>query len=133
MTRLSLLLMAITLAVFGISTMLGHPPWGAVTGIAFILTAAAMGAGALTGSSRAEQYRVERTVSAQRLPNSLAALSATAILAVYTAGYYRTREAAEKLEAQSARRRPIPAVVVAVEPLAAPAPSAQPQNIEQTQ
>jgi uncharacterized protein with FMN-binding domain len=128
MTRSSLLLMSIALAVFGISTMLGHPPWGAVTGTAFVLTAAAMGAGAFTGRSRPEQYKLERTGSAQRLSNNLAALSATAILAIYTAGYYRTREAAEKLEAQSARR-PIPAVVVAVQQEApTPVQVAEPQT-----
>ncbi len=121
MTRSSLLLMSITLAVFGISTMLGHPPWGAVTGIAFILTAAAMGAGALTSRARSDSNAAERAVSSQRVSNSLAALSATAILAVYTAGYYRTREAAEKLEAQS-RRQPLPIIVAAVQPQN-PAPS----------
>ena len=43
MSRPSLLLVAAALAVFGVAVMSGHPPWGAVTGISILLTAAAHG------------------------------------------------------------------------------------------
>src|SRR6185312_13338277 len=54
--------------------------------------------------------------SNRKVVNSLLAAGAAAVLAVYAAGYERTRPAAEQLEAQSAVRRP----------LARPAPAAAP-------
>lgn len=61
--------------------------------------------------------------SKRKAANSLVAAGAAAVLAVYAAGYERTRSAAEQLEAQSAVRRPAP-----VEGRAArgPLPSAEP-------
>lgn len=44
--------------------------------------------------------------SNKKVANSLVAVSTAAVLAVYAAGYTRTRSAAEKLDAQSAERRP---------------------------
>ena len=44
--------------------------------------------------------------SNKKVANSLVAISAAAVLAVYAAGYERTRSAADKLDAQSAGRRP---------------------------
>lgn len=57
-----------------------------------------------------------------KISNGLVAASCAAILAVYTAGYSRTRDAAEKFEAQSHERRPARTerAVVAAEPDAAP-------------
>jgi uncharacterized protein with FMN-binding domain len=43
--------------------------------------------------------------SNKKVANSLVAVSASAVLAVYAAGYTRTRSAAEKLDAQSEERR----------------------------
>jgi uncharacterized protein with FMN-binding domain len=43
----------------------------------------------------------------KKVANSLVAVSTAAVLAVYAAGYARTRSAADKLDAQSAERRPI--------------------------
>jgi uncharacterized protein with FMN-binding domain len=57
--------------------------------------------------------------SHKKLSNSLVALSSAAVLAVYTAGYLRTKPAADRIAIQAAARRPsIPAP-----PLAAPVPS----------
>jgi uncharacterized protein with FMN-binding domain len=68
--------------------------------------------------------------SKKKIANSLVAMSSAAVLAVYAAGYTRTRAAANKLDAQAAERRPpsaparTPAVIAEVrtaEPVAAPA------------
>lgn len=44
--------------------------------------------------------------SSKKVANSLVAAGAAAVLAVYAAGYERTRSAADKLDAQTAERRP---------------------------
>jgi len=44
--------------------------------------------------------------SNKKVANTLVAISAAAVLAVYAAGYERTESAAEKLDAQSTERRP---------------------------
>jgi uncharacterized protein with FMN-binding domain len=60
----------------------------------------------------------------KRTANSLVAVGAAAVMAVYAAGYSKTRAAADRFDAQSAGRRP-------VAPDAAPAPSAAaPVNAE---
>jgi uncharacterized protein with FMN-binding domain len=46
--------------------------------------------------------------SRKKITNSLVAMSSAAVMAVYAAGYTRTRAAAERLEAQSEERRPAP-------------------------
>ena len=46
--------------------------------------------------------------SDKKVANSLVAVSCAAVLAVYSAGYSRTRAAATQFEAQSAERRPAP-------------------------
>ena len=48
----------------------------------------------------------EETGTSKKLSKGLLALSSAAVLAVYTAGYVRTRPAAEQFDAESARRRP---------------------------
>jgi uncharacterized protein with FMN-binding domain len=53
---------------------------------------------------------------ADKIKPTLLAASLSAILAVYAAGYSRTREAAEALDAQSSARRPAPAPVPDVVP-----------------
>jgi len=65
----------------------------------------------------------------KRPSSSLVALGAAAVLAVYTAGYARTRSAAERFAAQDAERRlaPVPTTPTAARapepvPTAAPAP-----------
>ena len=68
--------------------------------------------------------------SRQRISNRLVALGSTAVLAVYAAGYARTRAAAQKFEGQSMQRRaaaPVAletaaAIVAAPPPAAAPSP-----------
>ena len=61
-----------------------------------------------------------------RVSNDLVAASAAAVLAVYAAGYWRTRDVAKRLEAQAQERRPsrVDAPVEAPQP---PAP-AQPEQ-----
>ena len=68
--------------------------------------------------------------SPKKVANSLVAMSSAAILAVYSAGYTRTKAAARRLDAQAAVRMPAPLAMVrpaapAVIP-AAPAPVAVP-------
>src|SRR6185503_5156581 len=65
--------------------------------------------------------------SSRKVANSLLAAGAAAVLAVYAAGYERTRPAAEQLEAQSAVRRPVARAAAVVVP---PAPAAQPKPLE---
>jgi len=67
----------------------------------------------------------------KKIANSLVAMSSAAILAVYSAGYTRTRAAARRLEAQSEARIPAPIEVVRpaapashpVEPVPSPKPA----------
>jgi uncharacterized protein with FMN-binding domain len=47
--------------------------------------------------------------SHKKVANSLVALSSAAVLAVYTAGYLRTKSAADRFAVQAAGRRPSPA------------------------
>lgn len=49
---------------------------------------------------------MSQRASGKKVANSLVAISSAAVLAVYTAGYVRTRSAADQLEGQSERRRP---------------------------
>jgi uncharacterized protein with FMN-binding domain len=119
MSRSSLLALAVTLALFGAAVITGNPPWGAVTGIAIVLTAAAMAAGALAGKSSSEAQASEQRTFGQKIPASLVTLSATAILVVYAAGYQRTRSAADQFDAQTARRQstaPVAAVAAIIVP-----------------
>lgn len=60
------------------------------------------------------------------MSNGLVALSSAAILAVYTAGYSRTRAAAEKLAVQSDERRPVRPIPAPVPAAATPAPAVAP-------
>ena len=62
----------------------------------------------------------------KKIANSLVAMSSAAILAVYSAGYTRTRTAARRLEAQSEARIPAPVDVVkpVVQAPASPVPAA---------
>jgi uncharacterized protein with FMN-binding domain len=48
-----------------------------------------------------------QTGSNKKVANSLVALSSAAVLAVYAAGYSRTRSAASRLAAQAVERRPV--------------------------
>jgi uncharacterized protein with FMN-binding domain len=132
MSKSGLLLLSISLALFGTAVIAGHPPWGAVTGAAILLTAAGLAAGALTANSPTEDDFVEeRRVAGQKIPNGLVALSAAAILAVYVAGYQRTGSAADRFEAQTSRRQAsAPAVASVVvptpaNPITSPPPVAQ--------
>ena len=59
--------------------------------------------------------------SNKRVANSLVALSSAAVLAVFAAGYTRTRAAADRFAVQSDARRPVMPAPVAAPPQAAPA------------
>src|SRR5438105_3683482 len=72
--------------------------------------------------------------SNKKVANSLVGVSFAAVLAVYSAGYARTRSAASQFEAQSSARRPVaPQAAIApvreihpAQPIAAPqSPSAR--------
>ena len=75
-----------------------------------------------------------------KVRNSLVAVSSAAIMAVYAAGYSRTRAAADRLEAQSSERRPAlhpegrsaiaePAQLTRVEPAPARFPEIEPRPL----
>jgi uncharacterized protein with FMN-binding domain len=113
MGKSSLFLLAVTLAIFGAAVLAGYPPWGTVTGGAILLVAAGVAAGAIPTQS--EGYTVERRQANQKISNGLVTLSSAAILAVYAAGYQRTRAAEDEFEAQIARRK-APAPLVAAAP-----------------
>jgi len=65
----------------------------------------------------------EETVSTKRVSTRLLALSSAAVVAVYAAGYWRTKAAAERLESAGAGRRPAPAPEPAAPVVPQPAPS----------
>ena len=116
----SLSLRAITLIIIGQAVPAGHPAWGTIAGLAILLLAVGIAAGALSVRSRSEGYVAERKVAGKKISNSLVTLSSAAILAVYAAGYHRTSSAADKLDVQTARRKtaaPIAARIAA--PMAA--------------
>jgi hypothetical protein len=50
---------------------------------------------------------MKKSGSSKKVANSVVALSSAAVLAVYSAGYTRTRAAAAALEAQQLERRSI--------------------------
>jgi uncharacterized protein with FMN-binding domain len=103
MDKSTLLLLAITLAVFGTSVAAGHPAWGTFTGIAIILLAAGLAAGTLPLHS--QDYFEERVGPSQRISNSLITLSSAAIVAIYAAGYHRTSSAAHRFDSQTWQQR----------------------------
>jgi uncharacterized protein with FMN-binding domain len=123
MDKSTLLLSAIVLAVFGTSVAAGRPSWGIFTGIAIILLAAGLAAGALP--MRSDDYFDERAAG-QRISKSLVTLSSTAIVAIYAAGYHRTSAAAHKFDSQGEQRKTVAEVIPAAPPAAEnpPAPAA---------
>jgi uncharacterized protein with FMN-binding domain len=120
MDKSTLLLAAIILAVFGASVAAGHPHWGTFTGMAIILLAAGLAAGALPLHSH--DYFEERIGSTQRISNGLITLSTAAIVAIYAAGYHRTSPAAHRFDSQIPQQR-TSANVAIVTPLPAANPS----------
>jgi uncharacterized protein with FMN-binding domain len=126
MSRSSLFLLAIALAIFGAAVVAGHPNWGTFTGFAILLLAGAMAAGSFPLGS--EPDFLVPSVPRQKISNSLVTLSSAAVLAVYLAGYHRTGAAADGFAAQAARRRTAaPIVASAVAPkLATPRVEATP-------
>jgi uncharacterized protein with FMN-binding domain len=114
MGKSSLFLLAVTLAIFGAAVIAGYPAWGTVTGVAILLVAAGVAAGAIP--TRSEGYTVERRSANQKISTSLVTLSSAAILAVYVAGYQRTRSAEDEFEAQALRRKTTAPVAVATPP-----------------
>jgi uncharacterized protein with FMN-binding domain len=115
MGKSSLSWIAITLTIVGAAITAGYPAWGTITGLALLLLGVATAVGALPVRGQFEEYNVERKVAGQKISNTLVTLSSAAILAVYAAGYHRTGAAADRFEAQTARRStaaPIAAGVV---------------------
>jgi uncharacterized protein with FMN-binding domain len=104
MGRSNLSLLAIGLIILGTAITAGHPAWGTITGIALLLLGVGTAVGALPVQGQTEDYIVERKVAGQKISSTLVTLSSAAILAVYAAGYHRTSAAAERYEAQTARR-----------------------------
>jgi uncharacterized protein with FMN-binding domain len=116
MGKSSLSWIAITLTILGTAVTAGHPAWGTITGVALLLLGIGTAVGALPAHGQSEDFIIERRVAGQKISNKLVTLSSAAILAVYVAGYHRTGSAADRFEAQTARRStaaPIAAGVVA--------------------
>ena len=68
----------------------------------------------------------ELSTGSKKIANSLVALSSAAVVAVFTAGYLRTRAAAERFETPPPQRRAAaPAVVVAPADVAEPSPQTE--------
>ena len=109
-SQLSWLILALALA--GVSVITGHPAWGALAGGGLILLASALAAGAAWIQSGHKREGPK----GHRVPTNLVTLSAAAIIAVYAAGFQRTRSAADEFEAQAARRRAHPPVAGLVVP-----------------
>ena len=120
MDKSTLLLLAIVLAVFGTSVAAGRPSWGIFTGLAIVLLAAGLAAGALP--MRSDDYFDERAGAGQRISKSLVTLSSTAIVAIYAAGYHRTSLAAHKFDSQGEQQRTV-AEVALVQPATQENPS----------
>jgi uncharacterized protein with FMN-binding domain len=114
MDKSTLLLSAIVLAVFGTSVAAGRPSWGIFTGIAIILLAAGLAAGALP--MRSDDYFDERAGAGQRISKSLVTLSSAAIVAIYAAGYHRTSAAAHKFDSQTEQGRTVAEATPALPP-----------------
>ena len=110
--------LAITLIIAGAAITAGHPALGTITGLAILLLGVGTAVGALPVRGQPEDSIVERRVAGQKISNTLVTLSSAAILAVYTAGYYRTRSAADEFEAQAVRRK-------TAAPIAATSPGAE--------
>ena len=117
MDKSTLLLAAIILAVFGASVAAGHPHWGTFTGIAIILLAAGLAAGALPLHS--QDFVEERIGPTQRISNGLITLSSAAIVAIYAAGYHRTSPAAHRFDSQIPQQRTSATIAIATPPPAA--------------
>ncbi len=94
--------------------------WGTFTGLAIILLAGGLAAGALP--IRAEDFFPERSASSQKISKSLVTLSSAAIVAIYAAGYHRTSSAAHRFDSQAEQGR-ISAAITAVVPPAATNPA----------
>jgi uncharacterized protein with FMN-binding domain len=101
MDKSGLSLLATILGIFGTAVLFGHPAWGTFTGIAILILAGGI-AGTLAAPSKGGI--VERKAAGQKISNSLVTVSSAAILAIYAAGYQRTRSAEDKFEAQTVRR-----------------------------
>ena len=119
MGKSSLSWVAITLTIVGTAVTAGHPAWGTITGVALLLLGIGTAVGAMPVRGQSEDYIIERRIAGQKISNKLVTLSSAAILAVYAAGYHRTGAAADRFEAQTARRStaaPIAAGAVAPMP-----------------
>lgn len=82
----------------------------------------------MTGPLPNPAARTKRSRANKKVSNSLVALSSAAVLAVYTAGYLRTKPAADRLEVATASSRtassrtfPEPAAVLSAVPAPTPA------------
>jgi uncharacterized protein with FMN-binding domain len=114
----------VALVLAGFAVVTGHPAWASLTvGAVLIL------AGVSAAIAARIQSRRNDEPSGKRVSNDLVTLSAAAVIAVYAAGFHRTKAAADEFEAQRARRhtpRPIAAEVMQTSPSQAAAAQAPP-------
>ena len=122
MGKSSLSWVAITLTIVGTAVTAGHPAWGTITGVALLLLGIGTAVGAMPVRGQSEDYIIERRIAGQKISNKLVTLSSAAILAVYAAGYHRTGAAADRFEAQTARRSTAAPIAAGV---GAPMPATQ--------
>jgi uncharacterized protein with FMN-binding domain len=96
----------VALALTGVSIVSGHPTWIPFAVGVVLIAAAIAFAVAARAVSKADEP------SGKRVSNDLVALSAAAVIAVYAAGFHRTKAANDEFEAQRSRHRaprPVPA------------------------
>ena len=80
----------------------------------------------MTGQPPTPAAPAEKSRSSRKVSNSLVALSSAAVLAVYTAGYLRTKPAADRFDLAAAERRSTaPAATLAAPSADTPPPAAR--------
>jgi len=92
--------------------------WTLLVGVTFVLLATGMLIGARAARSRQQYHFIaEPEFTREKISPNLVVLSSAAVLAIYSAGYFRTRAAANRLVEEAAQQR-----IEALAPANAPPP-----------
>jgi len=110
-----LISLAVALAL-GITVIIVDSRWTLLVGVTFVLLATGMLIGARAARSRQQYHFIaEPEFTREKISPNLVVLSSAAVLAIYSAGYFRTRAAANRLIEQAAQQR-----IAALAPVNAP-------------
>ena len=105
----------------GMSVSFGDSQWTMLIGLAIMMLVAGLVVALKTARSRREYHGAEQHVPGEKISNNLVVLSSAAILAVYSAGYFRTRPAANRFTEMAAQQRTsVPVAAGAVLPVTPP-------------